>query len=132
MLMEALSIGDYVPPAFERITPPVRTGYLHGSLGNVEGYSPELPAEYEDRICMLKKVYAQGSGWQQAMRLNSMGISNRVCVLRYSGNSVKCCHVVEQAWISCPGSSQRQAITTSESGETSQPTKRRNSVVVLK
>ncbi|NUN71119.1 MAG: redoxin domain-containing protein [Bacteroidetes bacterium] len=37
------------------------TGYLHGSLGNTEGYSPELPAEYRDpRFYVAGKFYAHG------------------------------------------------------------------------
>jgi thiol-disulfide isomerase/thioredoxin len=39
----------------------ITTGYLHGSLGNVEGYSPELPAHYEDPgIYIEGKFYAHG------------------------------------------------------------------------
>ncbi len=37
------------------------TGYLHGSLGNAEGYSPELAAEYRDPgIYVEGKFYAHG------------------------------------------------------------------------
>lgn len=39
----------------------ITTGYLHGSLGNVEGYSPELPSEYRDpNIYVEGKFYAHG------------------------------------------------------------------------
>ncbi len=39
----------------------IYTGYLHGSLGNSEGYSPELPAHYEDpRLYIEGKYYAHG------------------------------------------------------------------------
>lgn len=37
------------------------TGYIHGSLGNTEGYSPELSAEYRDPgIYVEGKFYAHG------------------------------------------------------------------------
>jgi thiol-disulfide isomerase/thioredoxin len=37
------------------------TGYLHGSLGNPEGYSPELDAEYRDpQFYVEGKFYAHG------------------------------------------------------------------------
>jgi len=37
------------------------TGYSHGALGNPEGYSPELPAEYADpKIYFRNKFYAHG------------------------------------------------------------------------
>ncbi len=37
------------------------TGYIHGSLGNTEGYSPELAAEYRDPgIYVEGKFYAHG------------------------------------------------------------------------
>jgi peroxiredoxin len=39
----------------------IYTGYLHGSLGNTEGYSPELPSMYEDpRYYVEGKFYAHG------------------------------------------------------------------------
>ncbi len=41
--------------------PAMQTGYLHGALGNVEGYSPELPAHYTDPgMCVEGRFYAQG------------------------------------------------------------------------
>jgi hypothetical protein len=37
------------------------SGYAHGALGNPEGYSPELPAAYEDpKVYLEKKIYAHG------------------------------------------------------------------------
>ncbi len=45
----------------ERTAIEITTGYLHGSLGNVEGYSPELPSHYEDPgIHVEGKFYAHG------------------------------------------------------------------------
>lgn len=43
------------------LIPAMQTGYLHGALGNVEGYSPELPAQYTDPGMYVDgKFYAQG------------------------------------------------------------------------
>jgi peroxiredoxin len=43
------------------ITPGFDLGYLHGSLGNSEGYSPELAAEYHDpEVYVEGKFYAEG------------------------------------------------------------------------
>lgn len=48
--------------AFEQSTRDLFLGYAHGSLGNPEGYSPELPAEYEDpKIYVNGKFYAHGT-----------------------------------------------------------------------
>ncbi|MDE3058383.1 MAG: redoxin domain-containing protein [Bacteroidota bacterium] len=60
-----------LPPLFSIVQKPVdypsvpipamQTGYLHGALGNVEGYSPELPAHYTDPgVHVERKFYAQG------------------------------------------------------------------------
>lgn len=39
----------------------IRTGYAHGALGNPEGYSPELSAEYRDpHLSIRGKFYAHG------------------------------------------------------------------------
>ncbi len=41
--------------------PEIYAGYLNGSLGNPEGYSPELPAMYDDPLYYSpKKFYAHG------------------------------------------------------------------------
>jgi hypothetical protein len=50
--------ADY---AIAGLTPDFDLGYLHGSLGNSEGYNPELPAEYQDPFLYVEgKFYAQG------------------------------------------------------------------------
>lgn len=50
-----------IDPEELRTASEMTTGYLHGSLGNVEGYSPELPAEYQDpHIYVAGKFYAHG------------------------------------------------------------------------
>ena len=47
---------------FQHSTPMMLTGYLHGALGNIEGYSRELAADYVDPSMYLEgKFYAQGN-----------------------------------------------------------------------
>ena len=55
----------------------VYTGYLHGSLGNVEGYSPELPAEYHDpNIYVEGKFYAHGIWRAERNAFQYQGLPN--------------------------------------------------------
>lgn len=57
-----------INPAFEKgylltadIIQEIHTGYYHGALGNPEGYSPELPAQYSDpKYHVTGKFYAEG------------------------------------------------------------------------
>ncbi|MDP1677066.1 MAG: thioredoxin-like domain-containing protein [Bacteroidota bacterium] len=45
----------------DKLTSEIYTGYLHGSLGNTEGYSPEIPSMYEDPHYYIEgKFYAHG------------------------------------------------------------------------
>ncbi|MGA7162181.1 MAG: thioredoxin-like domain-containing protein [Bacteroidota bacterium] len=76
--------------SFERATPTIRTGYLHGSLGNVEGYSPELPADYVDaRVYIEGKFYAQGNWFAKSEAFEYEGGANEGHIaLRYAGNNV--------------------------------------------
>ena len=96
VLMEVAGAEEYAPAGFERFTPAVRTGYLHGSLGNVEGYSPELPAEYEDPGLHVEgKFYAHGRWLAKSDAFVYEGEPGEgYLVLRYSGNGL---HVVMSA-----------------------------------
>jgi len=57
-----------VNPAFDisyslssKVVREIHTGYYHGALGNPEGYSPELTAEYADpKLFFRGKFYAHG------------------------------------------------------------------------
>lgn len=88
LLMEAHD--EFVPPSFQKLTPPIRTGYLHGSLGNVEGYSPELPSEYDDAHLYIEgKFYAQGTWLAKSESFDFEGEADHGYVaFRYSGNGV--------------------------------------------
>lgn len=67
----------------------INTGYLHGSLGNSEGYSPELPAEYHDpKIYVEGKFYAHGFWHAERNAFRYVGKPNEgylVC-LSYGNN----------------------------------------------
>jgi hypothetical protein len=90
MLIEFSRSDEEVHPLFERATPAIRTGYLHGSLGNVEGYSPELPAEYNDAHEYIEgKFYAQGNWFAKSEAIEFDGSDKEGYIaLRYSGNNV--------------------------------------------
>jgi peroxiredoxin len=51
----------YKEPVNDQSTSEIYTGYMHGSLGNTEGYSPEIPSMYEDPHYYIEgKFYAHG------------------------------------------------------------------------
>lgn len=90
LLMELSRANEFVQSSFQRSTPAIRTGYLHGSLGNVEGYSPELPADYSDEhIYVEGKFYAQGIWLAKSDALVFKGEAHQgYIVFRYAGNNV--------------------------------------------
>ncbi len=133
MLMETALIGDFVPPSFERFTPPVRTGYLHGSLGNVEGYSPELPADYEDpHLYVEGKFYAHGSWLASPDAFEFEGDSQSgYLVLRYSGNSMNIVMSAKKSGAVVQVLRNGKAIPAAECGSDITTDERGNTVVVL-
>ena len=133
MLMEVSSVEDFVPGSFERITPPVRTGYLHGSLGNVEGYSPELPAEYEDpHLYVEGKFYAQGSWLASADAFEFQGDARTgYLVLRYSGNSVNIVMSSKTPGAVIQVRRNGEAVGTAECGDDITVDEHGNTVIVL-
>ena len=90
MLIGFSRANEFVRSSFERATPTIRTGYLHGSLGNVEGYSPELPADYSDaQVYIEGKFYAQGNWFAKSEAIEFEGDSkDGYIALRYAGNNV--------------------------------------------
>ncbi len=61
MLMEPLREEDRAGAVLYRSTPELFAGYLRGSIGNVEGYSPESVVEYADPEFYLgDRIYAAG------------------------------------------------------------------------
>ncbi len=90
LLMELSGGVGFLAPSFQRATPMIRTGYIHGSLGNVEGYSPELPAEYSDTGFYVEgRFYAQGNWLARNDAFEYEGATEEgYATLRYQGQSV--------------------------------------------
>ena len=61
LMMEPLRESDRAGSALYRATPELFTGYLRGSIGNVEGYSAESVVEYTDpQIYIDGRFYVDG------------------------------------------------------------------------
>ncbi len=91
---------DYMDPVREidregsvcyHATPELQTGYLRGSLGNVEGYLPESMVDYEDpRIYIDGKFYADGT-WlngRECLRLAMPADHEGQIIVSYQGSDV--------------------------------------------
>ncbi|MCX6137376.1 MAG: redoxin domain-containing protein [Ignavibacteriales bacterium] len=77
-------------PGFLRPSPAMPTGYLHGALGNIEGYSPELPAPYMDLGYQLEgKFYLDGKWLARPDSVEFCGDGPGHIVLLYSGRNVQ-------------------------------------------
>ena len=62
LVMEPLREEDRQGAVCYRETPELFAGYLRGSIGNVEGYSPESVVEYKDpRLYLYGRFYADGN-----------------------------------------------------------------------
>ncbi|MGH2568460.1 MAG: redoxin domain-containing protein, partial [Bacteroidota bacterium] len=74
-----------------RPTGEIYLGYLRGTIGNVEGYSPESTVEYSDPgLYMPGRFYVQGA-WREEkefIRFNSGGVSNGYIVFSYEASEV--------------------------------------------
>ncbi|HLP16128.1 MAG TPA: redoxin domain-containing protein [Bacteroidota bacterium] len=71
------------------ITPDFDLGYIRGSLGNSEGYSPELPAEYHDpEVYVDGKFYAEGVWIAGRTSFAFAGESPGYLLFSYTGNDV--------------------------------------------
>ena len=89
LLMELTRTHELQRSSFHRPTPMIRTGYLHGSLGNVEGYSPELPADYIDAQMYVEgKFYAQGNWLAKSDAFEYRGSHKGYITIRYAGDNV--------------------------------------------
>jgi len=83
--MEPLRDEDKSGAVSYRATPELLTGYLQGSIGNVEGYSPESVIDYDDPGFYLEgKFYADGP-WmngRNCLRMTEEGNSGNI-IVRY-------------------------------------------------
>jgi peroxiredoxin len=89
LLLDFLIPHADTPDSYLRPTPSMRTGYLHGALGNIEGYSPELPAGYTDLGYQIEgKFYADGEWIARPNAIEFCGTGEGHLALRYVGRSV--------------------------------------------
>ncbi len=111
----------------------INTGYLHGSLGNSEGYSPELPAEYHDpRIYIEGKFYAHGLWRAGRNTFQYLGEPNEgylVCISK--GSSVDALLGDEEKKISVRILSDERLLTLEQMGEDVKRDAKGNSIVTI-
>jgi thiol-disulfide isomerase/thioredoxin len=89
--MEAVRDIDKVGAVCYRATPDIQTGYLRGSIGNVEGYSPESVVNYADPgIYLDGRFYAAGD-WmngRDSIRLDELHGGEGHIILDYQAVEV--------------------------------------------
>lgn len=101
LLIKAGYHGDFPLPVgsryevdesiFYRVTPEIYTGYMGGSLGNVEGFAPESVVRYEDpRIYIHGKFYLDGEWYNGRYYLKYNPVFGEVgsVILPYAGARV--------------------------------------------
>jgi hypothetical protein len=90
-LMEPVREEDRPEALLYRATPEILTGYLRGTIGNVEGFSPESVVEYIDPELYLDgRLYLHGP-WlneRDCVRWKGDPSIDGGLVLRYLGNEV--------------------------------------------
>jgi len=89
--MEPLREEDRPGAVCYRPTPEISMGYLRGSIGNTEGYSPESVVEYRDPGLYIDgKFYVDGN-WlndRNCVRLSEGGKKEGTIILSYHGVEV--------------------------------------------
>ncbi|MFN0157334.1 MAG: redoxin domain-containing protein [Bacteroidota bacterium] len=91
LLMEPLRDEDRTGAVCYRVTPELFTGYVRGTLGNVEGYSPESVVEYLDPMLYLDGRFYAGGNWmndRNSLRLAPDGDKSGHIVLKYQALEV--------------------------------------------
>ena len=95
--MEPLRDTDKPDALCYRATPELDAGYIHGSLGNLEGYAPESTVRYADpRYYIEGRFYLDGN-WRStrtAVRLESEGGEQGSMIIPYTAAEV---HVVVES-----------------------------------
>ena len=131
LLMELSRTEEF--SSFHRPTPMIRTGYLHGSLGNVEGYSPELPAEYSDAQMYVEgKFYAEGNWLAKNDAFEYKGVANAGYVtVRYSGNNVSAVIAASKKGAIVQVLQDDKALATEERGDDISVDEHGNTVVIV-
>lgn len=74
LLMDIIREEDRPGAVCYRATPELYAGYLRGSIGNVEGYSPESVVDYVDpKVYLEGRFYADGNWMNQKDSLRLVG-----------------------------------------------------------
>jgi thiol-disulfide isomerase/thioredoxin len=66
LIMDPVRDADRYGAVLYRVTPELYAGYLRGSMGNVEGYSPESVVNYDDPGLYLTGRFYVGGQWMNA------------------------------------------------------------------
>jgi len=104
ILLTDAGYGDDLPPIMDviremdkpgalcyRVTPEIYTGYLRGTLGNLEGYNPESVLRYQDPgIYVEGRFYAHGQWFSDRykMRLEEEDGKEGYLIIRYRAAEV--------------------------------------------
>jgi thiol-disulfide isomerase/thioredoxin len=89
LLMEPLREEDRAGSILYRSTPELFAGYLKGSIGNVEGYSPESVVEYSDPGYYVDdRIYVVGEWLNDRNSLHLQGESPGKVILSYHASEV--------------------------------------------
>lgn len=91
--MEPLRDTDRPDALCYRATPELQAGYVHGCLGNSEGYAPESTVEYTDPQQYIEGRFYLGGKWRSsrtAVELKCDSGDRGQVVLPYSAAEVHC------------------------------------------
>ena len=99
LLLDYMIDSPLEQPFYLKASPEIRTSYLYGALGNVEGYNPELPADYRDpSIYVEGKFYAEGCWIAKADSFIYDGEPHQgYLIVRYNGKKVNAVVSAESA-----------------------------------
>jgi len=88
LMMEPVRDADRAGVVLYRVTPELYAGYLRGSIGNVEGYSPESVVNYDDPgLYLTGRFYVDGP-WMNAKECISLEGKEGHIVLDYEASEV--------------------------------------------
>jgi thiol-disulfide isomerase/thioredoxin len=95
-LMEPLRAEDRIDAVCFKATPEIFAGYLRGSIGNVEGFSPESVVEYNDpELYVDDRIYAVGSWMNGKNSLRFDGSENALGKIMLSYHALEVNAVIE-------------------------------------
>jgi thiol-disulfide isomerase/thioredoxin len=110
LLMEPLRIEDRAGAMCYRPTPEIYAGYLRGSIGNVEGYSPESIVQYDDPDLYLDdRIYAVGNWLNERNSLRHQESEPGKIILSY--------HALEVNGILTPEGERQVEVTVTQNDE---------------